>query len=458
MKTAIHTAPTPLPKAGPPASDIVTPETAPEPAALPPSEQTHTWSDDFKIQLLRWVADEGPEVLRPVPYPEAPLGHAYPRLEKHWDIQPGQAVRVLEDLADFGVLSRGLANRVHLCPVCRRWTVNFRETCPNCSGLDVNVEEMVHHLACAYVGLDSEYRDGGDLVCPKCRARLNHLGLDYERPRQTYVCGICHALFEEPIVTAQCLDCRWEGTSRETLVWPIHKYELTDCGREAIEHGDLRVLKLRDATHHGHLQLASREFFELEVAREACRTARYNRPMSILLCRFVVNGAPYPVFHEADRNTVRRFSTLVAEQIRVLDVAALANAFTLALLLPETDESGTAGALIRLGGHFDGFAIQTPRGQPVERQWVRQSWNAPKAGSNEVLEWLQQQLESEPAAALTDLKRIDTRPTAPSTEPPRPRRSRLHGLVRWLVGCGVVLAIGAVLWLSSLQVTAVGVV
>lgn len=273
-----------------------------------PGEHDAVWSDAFKIQLLRWVADQGPEVLRPVPCPDASLGYAHPRLEKHWNMRPGEAIRVLEDLADFGVLTRRLADRVHLCPACRRWTINFRETCPNCSCFDVDVEELIHHFACAYVGLNSEYRHGTDLRCPKCRSRLNHIGLDYERPRHTYVCGSCGSLFEEPVLTAQCLDCRWEGSSAEVLTWSVYEYDLTDRGREAVERGDLRGLKLREMIHHGRLELASREFLELEVEREAFRMERYGRTMSVLLCRYLLDGVPYAAFRELDRDTLREFT------------------------------------------------------------------------------------------------------------------------------------------------------
>jgi hypothetical protein len=46
------------------------------------ADHDRPWTDDFKLRLLRWVSDEGPAVLRPIPCPAAVLGHAYPRLEK----------------------------------------------------------------------------------------------------------------------------------------------------------------------------------------------------------------------------------------------------------------------------------------------------------------------------------------------------------------------------------------
>jgi len=358
------------------------------------SNGSSVWSEESKVRLLAWVADAGSVVLRPSPCPHAPLGHAYPSLEKHCSIRPGEAVRLLEDLADFGVLARRLANRVHLCPNCRHWTINFRETCPTCSSLDVGIEGLIHHFACAYVGLDSEYRSGHALQCPKCRGQLKHIGVDYERPRQTYVCATCQALFEDPLVTAQCLDCAWQGSAADVLAWPVYEYDLTARGREAVERGELRGLKLREMIRSGRFELAAREFFELEVERETYRLQRYGRAMSILVCRFEVDGQPYALFRETDRRTVQEFARRVTGLMRAIDVAALADARTLALLLPETDENQAGGALAKLEKGLNEIELGSPDGRPVQRRWVRRSWSQKPGQPDEAMRWFQQQMDS----------------------------------------------------------------
>jgi len=350
------------------------------------------WSEEFRIRILRWVADEGPAVLRPVPDPAAPFGHAYPRLEHRFKLSSGDAVRVLEDLADFGVLARTLANRVHLCPQCRRWTINFRETCPSCSSLEIDIEGMIHHFACAYVGLDSEYHQGTGLRCPKCGKVLRHIGLDYERPRQTYVCRDCEQVVEDPVVTAQCLDCRWEGTGGEVYPWPVYEYQLTARGHEAIERGELRGLKLREMIRTSRYALASREFFELEVERESYRLGRYRRPMSILVCRFMAAGSPYPLFRECDQQLLQDLAARMVATMRSLDVTALVDATAVAILLPETLESGVAGAIGRLTEQLGGLEMNTANGSAVKFDWKHRSWQELAGDSDEPLLWFQEQL------------------------------------------------------------------
>ncbi len=363
----------------------------PETAASAPA--TRPWSEEFKIQVLQWTVEEGPGVLRPVPCPAVTLGHAYPRLEERFGINSSDAVRVLEDMADFGVIQRTLFNRVHVCPNCRRWTINFRETCPACASLDVEVEGLIHHFACSYVGLDSEYRNGSELRCPKCKQRLTHIGLDYERPNQTYVCRACAQIFEEPTITAQCLDCRWEGTGSDVLAWPIFEYDLTARGQEAVERGELRGLKLREMIRTSRYALASREFFELEVERETFRLRRYGRPMSILMCRFESGGLPYALFRETDSQTLQAFAKLIVDHVRALDVAAMSDPTTIAILLPETDESQGVKAKARLQPGIDGFEFAALGKEPPRRLWLLRSWTREPDPSDEPLQWFQQQLD-----------------------------------------------------------------
>jgi hypothetical protein len=200
-------------------------------------------------------------------------------------------------------------------------------------------------------------------------------------------------VFEDPTITAQCLDCRWEGSGGEALSWPVYEYELTARGIEAVERGELRGLKLREMVHNERYDLASREFFELEVERETYRLQRYGRAMSILMCRFVTDGLAYALFRESDPRVARDFAKLVTDQVRSLDVAALADARTIAILLPETDESQATIALERLRGALDVFELNTPVGDAVERCWTTQSWNEKPEPNDEPGTWFRQQLE-----------------------------------------------------------------
>jgi hypothetical protein len=359
------------------------------------AKRAETWSETFRVRLLRWTADQGPSALRPEPQPQAPFGHAYPAIEQRFQLGAGQATRVLEDLADFGALSRRLANRVHLCPNCRRWTIILREACPTCSSLDVAVESVIHHFACAHVGLDSEFRHGAELKCPKCGKMLRHIGLDYERPHETYVCRTCEQLFEDPQIATQCLHCRWDGAGSDVLSQPIYEYELTARGHEAVQRGELSGLKLRETIRNARFAIATREFLELEVERELFRLNRYRRPLAVLLCQFLADDAPHPLFREADPDLVADLSQGLLESVRSLDVVAMFDATSIAVLLPETDETQMQTPDRRLRDLLGGYQFRTAGDGAVATRWHARAWSKPVGSENEPLQWCRQTLQEQ---------------------------------------------------------------
>jgi hypothetical protein len=94
-------------------------------------------------------------------------------------------------------------------------------------------------------------------------------------------------------------------------------------------------------------------------------------------------------------------------------VAALADARTIAILMPETTEAQAGEATARLRGRLDAIEIKSAGGRLVGRKWHSRSWSgpikkqpstagAPSSGESrtqdcEALQWFQQQIESRPA-------------------------------------------------------------
>ena len=108
------------------------------------------------------------------------MGHSFADIEESLSLERGGGIDTLEELADLGILHREFLNRVNLCPKCACCQVNFRETCPVCQSLDLDVERILLHFACAYSGVESEFEHGLELVCPKCRVQLEQLGQDVD--------------------------------------------------------------------------------------------------------------------------------------------------------------------------------------------------------------------------------------------------------------------------------------
>src|SRR5262249_49631791 len=154
--------------------------------------------DEQKLACLRHVAGLAGEIVVPTVDVASPFGHRWGGADSAFPDDPERQVAFLEDLAGGGCLERGFFDTIHLCKTRRRYNLNFREVCPVCSSPNVEVADLVHHFRCAFVAPSSRFARGSRLVCPKCDRELKHIGVDYEKPAQSFSCRPCGAAFREP--------------------------------------------------------------------------------------------------------------------------------------------------------------------------------------------------------------------------------------------------------------------
>jgi hypothetical protein len=110
------------------------------------------------------------------------------------------AQSTLDDCVSVGVLNRVLCDQVQLCPRCCSLPT-FRNGCRKCGSARVKRDELIHHFACAHVDLAAAFQRNGQLACPKCRTSRLVVGADFEYLEGQY----------------QCLDCRWQDSSLESI-------------------------------------------------------------------------------------------------------------------------------------------------------------------------------------------------------------------------------------------------
>ncbi|MDL2252272.1 hypothetical protein LJC12_05410, partial [Odoribacter sp. OttesenSCG-928-J03] len=116
-----------------------------------------------------------------------------------------------------------LIDKVPLCRHCFSSHLVFTETCPYCQDSDIYLEESIHHFQCANISPESSYVKGDDLVCPKCRKKLRHIGVDYDRPSALYHCRICSHSFSKPKMRVTCTSCTSVSTPDSLLFFPVHE-------------------------------------------------------------------------------------------------------------------------------------------------------------------------------------------------------------------------------------------
>ncbi len=131
-------------------------------------------------------------------------------------------------LVDEGLLQRSFFDRLHICDRCGSSRLNIREECGECRSPDLIEEAYLHHFRCAYQGLESDFRQGDALICPKCRRELTHFSVDYDKPGNMIQCNSCGHKGSDPAVGLLCLDCGAHTDGDQASVADIYSYELTD--------------------------------------------------------------------------------------------------------------------------------------------------------------------------------------------------------------------------------------
>jgi hypothetical protein len=139
-----------------------------------------------------------------------------------------------ERLSRSGHLQRHFFDRLNVCPACSSARLLIREECRDCRSTDISEEAVIHHLRCAHQAPERDFRDGQELICPKCRAALEHFSVDYDKPGTLTVCNACGHATGEPAIGYLCLDCGSKGDSGLLRTCVIHSYTLAERGRQAV--------------------------------------------------------------------------------------------------------------------------------------------------------------------------------------------------------------------------------
>ena len=148
--------------------------------------------------------------LTPIPNRLSKINFHFPFVS--WQFADGDMQELLKVLGmgkQEGYISTKLQDKVHLCSDCGSAHHNIRETCPKCESIDLEVEDLIHHFQCAFVGPESDFRQphSDALVCPKCTKIVRHIGIDYDKPSHIYTCNDCSNSFQEAKYTSSCMEC-----------------------------------------------------------------------------------------------------------------------------------------------------------------------------------------------------------------------------------------------------------
>lgn len=187
----------------------------------------------FRLLAYLWLLPE--RTLRPSRLPAAPEIYCFDLLSL-WD--PGGNAVLLNRVLRRGFIEEtALIDRIRFCPSCDSGHLNYVDQCPQCTSLDIELEQAIHCFSCGMVANQGQFRCQGRLVCPKCSTALKHIGADYDRPLETMKCNSCRHMFVDPAVRVACLECDAKTDPNDLVVRNFHSYRITAAGEEFLRSG-----------------------------------------------------------------------------------------------------------------------------------------------------------------------------------------------------------------------------
>ena len=312
--------------------------------ASPSREAGSGNTQEHRLEVLTYLAGRGADArLEPAASNTARIGYTYPEISEILGCKPGDEVAMLEFLADAGCLERELFDKIDLCPFCLHSNLRLRRLCPHCRSSLIMKKEVLHHFRCGWIGIEEDTRHGTDLVCPKCKKHMRHIGVDYERASQSYYCTTCQKIFAQPLEEFLSVPCGRQIAKDGTMMQPIFVYTMTPVGAEAADKQSFDGVPVQRGIIESRFSLYTAKYIENRLAELVNRYLRYRAGFSAVL----ISVDEFSTWvadkgHVVASQLVKRLSSLLKGETRGVDLPGLFDAHTFIVLLPQTNDKGAA--------------------------------------------------------------------------------------------------------------------
>jgi len=304
-----------------------------------------TADTNIAMRVLRLLASRDKEQT-PLTTSRRVSGFVYPLLEPLFSKRDSSILETLNFLHDQRILSGRFIQKAHFCSHCDSAFLNFMEACPQCNSNELEIDELVHHFKCAYVGEVSEYRQGERMVCPKCDRELNHIGVDYDKPSIVYRCQQCNHHFQDPKIMSACYNCGRSTEPENQMHRDIQAYSVTAIGHNAAQFGlDTLFTRILKTELNLHNYDAFRDFYNIETSR----INRYKKSSSSLVI-LSIQGMDelYIRLGRRSSEVYSEMSAVFRTVLRTSDVITARNESLFIVIMTETDTNASQRAVERL--------------------------------------------------------------------------------------------------------------
>ncbi len=132
---------------------------------------------------------------------------------------------MLDQWADIGVLTRDLVSRLRVCPECEGVSA-YGRGCSECGSPRYELQELIHHFACAHVDFAASFDLESGCTCPKCLQSDLVVGADFEIIKSRYVCPDCGHHGSQLAEVGSCLNCHLRFPTSLALEKDVYGYHV----------------------------------------------------------------------------------------------------------------------------------------------------------------------------------------------------------------------------------------
>jgi GGDEF domain-containing protein len=300
---------------------------------------------------------------------------------------------LLRNLTDRKLLKYAvLLNRLRQCPKCSGVHLVFVDVCPACTHIDISQKPFLHCFTCGNVAPEEDFLSRGTLACPNCNARLRHIGADYDRPLENYVCNACGQASIEPDIIAECQHCESRTKPEELVPRDVHSLEITERGRLAARTGSLEdMYALLDSLNNvspGHFE------FQVDWLLSLCQRHAEERFSLIGIRLQNMLELTERIGRHRMVGLMDEFVGRIRENLRSTDLTARTAQHNLWILLAKTDGPGCRIVL----GRISEMETHTKQDEGVGLQFSSVTFSAPQdMNQGETAKLLMARLEGEMA-------------------------------------------------------------
>ncbi len=163
------------------------------------------------------------------------LGFSYPEAEKLLGVGGEEALAILESLVEKGALVREFFDRILRCPHCHSVSLRPSNCCPKCGSRNLVRGRVLEHISCRFVGLEDEFVNKNNYICPKCGAELRISGGDYQSLGLMSKCQDCYEIFAQPEIQWRCLQCGVLTPQESIDEVDVYSYRFNEARRDWLE-------------------------------------------------------------------------------------------------------------------------------------------------------------------------------------------------------------------------------